>query len=77
VPAPLAWLNRVITIGLLPASVRDQYRYGWNDRRARQFDRVVSAMRGLHRITPRALAWWPEARRDTVMRATTTSSSPL
>jgi uncharacterized protein (DUF2236 family) len=76
-PSPFAWMNRVITIGLLPANIREQYRYGWSERRARQFHRVLSAIRGLHRITPRVVAWWPEARRDAVVRATSTSSSTL
>lgn len=76
-PWPTAWINRVITIGLLPQHVREQYRYGWNDTRARQFDRVLAGLRGMRRIAPRALAWWPEARRDAGMRATSTFSSPL
>jgi uncharacterized protein (DUF2236 family) len=77
VPFPLDWINRVMTIGLLPAAVRDQYRYGWSDARQRQFARVLSAMRGLHRISPRAVVWWPEARRDAGVRTASTSSLPL
>ena len=77
VPWPLTWVNRVITIGLLPAAVRDQYRYGWSDTRAKQFARVMALMRGVHRVSPRALVWWPEARRDPGVRTVSTSSSPL
>lgn len=77
VPWPLAWVNRVITIGLLPPDIREQYRYGWNDTRGRQFDRVLAGLRGLHRVSPRAFVLWPEARRDGSPRTTSTFSSPL
>jgi uncharacterized protein (DUF2236 family) len=77
VPGPLAWINRVITIGLLPHELREQYRYGWNESRGRQFELVLAGMRGVHRISPRALVWWPEARRDAGARTTSTSSLPL
>lgn len=76
-PWPLGWMNRVMTIGLLPDHIREQYRYGWSLARARQFDRLLAGLRVVHRITPRSLAWWPEARRDAGMRATSTFSSPL
>jgi uncharacterized protein (DUF2236 family) len=76
-PWPTSWINRVITIGSLPANIRDQYRYGWNERRGRQFDRVLAGLRGVRRVAPRALAWWPEARRDAGVRAASTFSSPL
>jgi uncharacterized protein (DUF2236 family) len=77
VPWPLAWINRVITIGLLPQEIREQYRYGWNESRARQFDRLMAGLRGLHRISPRVLVWWPEARRNGGVSAASTFSSPL
>ena len=77
VPWPLSSINRVMTIGLLPADVRDQYRYGWNDSRSKQFARLLSMLRGLHRISPRALVWWPEARRGAGVGTASTSSSPL
>jgi len=63
ISGPFAWVNRVITLGMLPPFVRDQYHYAWNDARDRQFKRATSAIRGLRRMTPRAIAWWPEARR--------------
>ena len=58
-----AWVNRLMTVALLPPSVRDQYHYRWDSRRARQFEHAVRAMRAMRAITPRVLAWWPEARR--------------
>ncbi len=58
-----AWINRVITVGLLPEVVRDQYRYRWDPARARQFDRTVRSLRAMRGVMPRAIAWWPESRR--------------
>jgi uncharacterized protein (DUF2236 family) len=58
-----AWINRVITVGLLPQALRDQYRYRWDDRRARQFDRTLRSLRAMRSVLPRSFAWWPEARR--------------
>jgi uncharacterized protein (DUF2236 family) len=63
VTGPFAWMNRLITLGLLPAGVRDQYRYGWNDTRTRQLERTMTAMRATRSVSPRVLAWWPDARR--------------
>lgn len=63
VPSPFAWANRLVTLGLLPEAVRQQYRYGWNDDRARQLERVLAALRRMRRISPRAVALWPDARR--------------
>lgn len=64
VPPPFAWANRLVTLGLLPAAVREQYRYGWNDNRARQFERMLAVLRGVRRASPRRMAWWADARRD-------------
>lgn len=64
VPSPLAWANRLMTLGLLPAAVREQYRYGWSEERARQFERMVTVLRGVRRASPRRMAWWADARRD-------------
>ena len=63
ISGPFAWLNRLVTIGLLPEYVRAQYGYAWADRRARQLERACRILRATRRLTPRVLAWWPEARR--------------
>jgi uncharacterized protein (DUF2236 family) len=63
VTGPVAWLNRLVTIGLLPPSVRNQYGFLWSDRRARQFDRALKLLRGARRASPRPIAWWAKARR--------------
>jgi len=62
VSGPFAWINRLVTLGLLPDSVRDQYRYAWNDRRARQLKRTLGVLRSMRRVMPKAVAWWPAAR---------------
>lgn len=63
ISGPFAWLNRVITVGLLPPLVRDQYQFVWSASRERQFERATSSIRAVRRLTPRVIAWWPEARR--------------
>lgn len=62
VTGPVAWVNRLVTIGLLPPPVRNQYGFLWPDRRARQFDRVLKMLRAARRASPRPLAWWSKAR---------------
>jgi uncharacterized protein (DUF2236 family) len=63
VVAPGAWVNRLVTVGLLPPHIREQYGFRWRARDQRTFDRVVPAIRALRRATPDRLALWPEARR--------------
>jgi uncharacterized protein (DUF2236 family) len=70
VPEPFAWANRVVTIGLLPAPVRQQYGYGWDERRDRQLDRLLAVLSRMRRMSPAAVAWWPAARRHAAGRAT-------
>ena len=63
VSGPAAWLNRLITIGLMPDRIRAGYRYAWSDRRERQLRRVIAALRVVRQATPRMLAYWRPARR--------------
>ena len=60
--APAAWLNRLVTIGLLPSEVREQYGFQWTAANERTLARACGTIRGLRRAAPRALAWWPAAR---------------
>jgi uncharacterized protein (DUF2236 family) len=62
VTGPAAWVNRLVTIGLLPEPIRAQYGYLWSDRRARQLDRVIRLLRTARRASPRPVAWWSVAR---------------
>ena len=60
--APFAWMNRAVTIGLLPADIREQYGFAWNRRQARAYARVSAILRTTRRLMPRTIALWPEAR---------------
>lgn len=60
---PLASLNRLVTIGLLPARVRHEYGFEWDDRRQRRFEAMIPRLRALRGGLPDWLARWPEARR--------------
>lgn len=58
---------QLITIGLLPPGIREQYGFAWRERDARALDRWVRAIRVLRRVTPRPLREWPASRRTTVL----------
>lgn len=60
---PATWLNRIVTVGLLPADLRDGYRLPWTNRHQRAFDAIVPTLRAARGALPGALASWPEARR--------------
>ena len=60
---PALWLNRTLTLGLLPADIRTQYGYGWTGSQARRFEQVIRVIRRSRSILPPVLALWPEARR--------------
>ena len=60
--APAAWINRVMTAGLLPPDLREQYGFEWRPGDARAFERLGRGLRTLRRGLPRRLALWPEAR---------------
>jgi len=62
VAGPLARANRLVTIGLLPASIRAQYGLDWDDRREAALLRTLRRLRAIRRVLPRRVAWWPEAR---------------
>lgn len=53
---------QLITIGQLPAHIREQYGFPWDDRYARAFSRWVRAIRHSHRFAPRVVREWPIAR---------------
>jgi uncharacterized protein (DUF2236 family) len=63
IAAPYDWFNRLLTVGLLPRSIRSAYGYTWSERDARSLRRVGVVVRGARRLTPATLAFWPEARR--------------
>jgi uncharacterized protein (DUF2236 family) len=55
---PAAWLNRRLTAGWLPPTIRAQYGLDWSPRHERQFARALAVVRALRRATPRPLAHW-------------------
>lgn len=61
---PATWVNRIVTVGLLPADLRDGYGLPWTLGQQRAFDTIVPALRAARGVSPAALACWPEARRS-------------
>lgn len=60
---PLAGINRLVTVGLLPPQMRAQYGFDWDDRREARLARTLRRIRQPRRALPAAVALWPEARR--------------
>ena len=60
--APVAWINRVISVGLLPPAIRAQYGFSWTAADQRLFARLCGAIRHTRQVLPTTVAWWPEAR---------------
>ena len=54
---------QLLTIGLLPASIREGYGFDWTPRDARALARWTAAARWMVRIAPRWVRQWPPARR--------------
>jgi uncharacterized protein (DUF2236 family) len=60
--APAAWLNELVTVGLLPDQVRDQYGFRWTPGRARALRASLGTLKTLRRGLPERVALWREAR---------------
>jgi uncharacterized protein (DUF2236 family) len=60
--APATLINRVLTVGLLPADLREQYGLRWTTHHQRAFDAIVPTLRRSRRLLPDVVALWPEAR---------------
>jgi uncharacterized protein (DUF2236 family) len=61
--APATWINRMITVGLLPAQLREQYSMTWSARHERAVTRLVAVLRLTRRVLPNVIALWPDARK--------------
>jgi len=61
VPLLPSW-NRLVSVGMLPSSIREHYGLAWNDADEHRFDRLVLRLRGVRRRLPDFVALWPEAR---------------
>ncbi|UCE85423.1 MAG: DUF2236 domain-containing protein [Deltaproteobacteria bacterium] len=67
---PIAWVPRwigdatgVLTLGLLPAELRERYGFAWNRAHARAFDAARALLRRTLPLLPDALRAVPQARR--------------
>jgi uncharacterized protein (DUF2236 family) len=56
-------LNRLVTVGLLPAPIREQYGQTWNERDERALERWSGRVRRVRRVLPDRLALWSEVRK--------------
>jgi uncharacterized protein (DUF2236 family) len=63
IAVPFGGVHRLVALGLLPASLRQQYGFDWDLRRERRFGRAVRALRALRRVSPGFAAHWRVARR--------------
>jgi uncharacterized protein (DUF2236 family) len=61
---PAAYVNRLVTVGLLPAGIRTQYGYAWSARNERMMNRTLDILRAARRVVPDRIALWPESLRD-------------
>lgn len=55
---------RLLTLGTLPPSIRQDYGFPWNPREARAFARWVAVLRTARRLIPPVAREWPMARRS-------------
>ena len=61
--APARALNRIVTVGLLPAGIRAQYGFEWDSRDDTRLRQALRLLRLTRRALPKVVAHWPDARR--------------
>jgi uncharacterized protein (DUF2236 family) len=61
--APAAWINDLLTTGLLPEPIRAQYGFPWSPRRERALSTLVRVVRSGRAVAPARVALWRDARR--------------
>ncbi len=62
IAGPATWMNRIVTLGMLPPQIRRQYRFEWTRTNQGTFNVLVPALRSMRRVMPRAVTLWPESR---------------
>lgn len=62
--APALWIGRLVTVGLLPASIREAYGFPWRATDARKLQSAVAVLRAVRRLSPPMLHEWPAARKS-------------
>jgi uncharacterized protein (DUF2236 family) len=60
--APAAWINRLVTVGMLPERIRAEYGFRWTAADERACASATALIRGIRRVMPAAIALWPEAK---------------
>lgn len=56
---PFAPLHRFVTTGFLPPGFRDEMRLPWDSTRQRRFDKLMKALAGVVRLSPKPLRQFP------------------
>jgi len=76
-PGPVMLPLNVVTTGLLPRALRDQYGLPWGSRQQRAYRLAIAVVPRVIALTPPVLRVWPRPGRSIVLtaggRATTTS----
>lgn len=62
IASPATWMNRIVTLGLLPPEIRRQYALEWTRGNQRTFNLLIPTLRTMRRLMPRSIATWPESR---------------
>jgi uncharacterized protein (DUF2236 family) len=62
ITGPLGWINRSVTLGLLPDGIRAQYGFTWSRPQDRRLFLVMRLVRLVRRAVPFGWERWPEAR---------------
>lgn len=57
--APIERIALLITTGFLPQRFRDEMRLPWDDRRQRDFDRLIAALRFVNQLAPPFIRQFP------------------
>jgi len=61
-------VNRLATIGLLPAELREAYGFQWTADDERSLERWAQGIRTMRGLCPDRLALWPAARTTAHLR---------
>ena len=60
--APVARVNRLFAVGLLPPAIRAQYGFAWRARDEAALERWTRILRRVRAHAPKSLAFWADAR---------------
>jgi uncharacterized protein (DUF2236 family) len=63
IAGPSMWANRLVTVGLLPPHVREDYGFVWSPRSEQALRHVTWLLRIARRLLPPVITQWRDARR--------------